>query len=158
MASDALETLNSLIVPLREQSLLLPNVAVAELVGFRLSEAVSHGPDWFLGWTLWRDQQVPMVDLDVLMGSTAAVPEAQPRTLILNALGGTPGVHFIGLRVWGIPRSRKLQRADLTSTGAADSWTLQQVSLSDEPEDLLIPDLQALEQALEQAGLLRRAG
>lgn len=157
MASDALETLNSLIVPLREQSLLLPNVAVAELVGFRLSQAANQGPDWFLGWTLWRDQQVPMVDLDLLMGDAADVPEVQPRTLILNAIGGTPGVHFIALRVWGIPRSRKLQRADVTATASATEWTLQQVSLSDEPEDLLIPDLQALEQALDQAGLLRRA-
>lgn len=157
MASDALETLNSLIVPLREQSLLLPNVAVAELVGFRLSEAASHGPDWFLGWTLWREQQVPMVDIDLLMGDTADAPEVSPRTLILNAIGGTPGVHFIALRVWGIPRSRKLQRGDLTTTASATEWTLQQVSLSDEPQDLLIPDLQALEQALDQAGLLRRA-
>ena len=54
MASDALETLNSLIVPLRERLLLLPNVAVAELVGYRLSEEASGGPDWFLGRTLWR--------------------------------------------------------------------------------------------------------
>lgn len=157
MASDALETLNSLIVPLREQSLLLPNVAVAELVAFRLSEAAGNGPEWFLGWTLWRDQRVPMVDLDLLMGDAAEAPEVQPRTLILNAIGGLPGVHFIALRVWGIPRSRKLQRADLTATASATEWTLQQVSLSDEPQDLLIPDLQALEQALDQAGLLRRA-
>jgi len=50
-----------------------------------------------------------------------------------------------------------LQRADLTATAGATEWTLQQVSLSDEPEDLLIPDLQALERVLDQAGLLRRA-
>ena len=157
MASNALETLNGLIVPLRERLLLLPNVAVAELVGYRLSEEASGGPDWFLGRTLWRDQPVPMVDLDLLMGEAAAIPQVQPRTLILNAIGGTPGVHFIALRVWGIPRARKLQRADLTATAGATEWTLQQVSLSDEPEDLLIPDLQALERVLDQAGLLRRA-
>ncbi|MAK75153.1 MAG: chemotaxis protein, partial [Pseudomonadales bacterium] len=75
MASDALETLNSLIVPLRERLLLLPNVAVAELVGYRLSEEASGGPDWFLGRTLWRDQPVPMVDLDLLMGEAAAIPQ-----------------------------------------------------------------------------------
>jgi|ERR1711965_699540 len=98
-----------------------------------------------------------MVDLDLLMGEAAAIPQVQPRTLILNAIGGTPGVHFIALRVWGIPRARKLQRADLTATAGATEWTLQQVSLSDEPEDLLIPDLQALERVLDQAGLLRRA-
>src|SRR5690554_2784571 len=65
--SDALDSLNGLIIPLAEQPLLLPNVAVAELVGYRLGQAASQGPAWFPGWANWRDQRVPLVDPGVLL-------------------------------------------------------------------------------------------
>ena len=157
--SDVLESLNGLIIPLAGKPLLLPNVAVAELVGYRLSQSASQGPEWFLGWTLWRDQQVPMVDLDSLLanGFEPAV-DAQPRTLILNALDGVADLHFIGLRVWGIPRARKLARDEVEQVGPGGSYMLQQVRVADEPDELVIPDLAAVERSLEQAGLLRRAG
>lgn len=157
--SDALESLNGLIVPLIKQPLLLPNVAVAEMVGYRLSQAVQQGPEWFLGWTQWRDQSVAMIDIDNLLANGAEQQTgAKPRTLILNALGGTPGVNFIGVRAWGIPRARKVTRGELQTVSGAGMYVRQQVSLADEPEILLIPDLVAIERALEQAGLLRRAG
>ncbi|WVM91906.1 hypothetical protein ULG90_18940 [Halopseudomonas pachastrellae] len=70
--SEALESINGLIVPLLNDPLLLPNVAVAELVGYRLSQAANQGPEWFLGWTQWRDQPVPMVDLDALRAVVAS--------------------------------------------------------------------------------------
>ena len=57
--SDALDSLTGLIIPLAGAPLLLPNVAVAELVGYRLSQASAQGPEWFLGWTNWRDQRIP---------------------------------------------------------------------------------------------------
>ena len=156
--SDVLESLNGLIIPLASKSLLLPNVAVAELVGYRLSQSASQGPEWFLGWTLWRDQQVPMVDLDNLLADGAEpATDAQPRTLILNALEGVPGLSFVGMRVWGIPRARRLSRAELEPVGDGSSYVLQRVRVADEPGEFLIPDLSAIERSLEQAGLLRRA-
>lgn len=153
--SDALESLNGLIVPLNEQGLLLPNVAVAELVSFRITRDVPDAPDWFLGWTRWRDQQVPLVDPYRLLGQAQDTSGRQPRTLIMNALGEREDVHFIGMRVWSIPRSRKVLRGEISSAGGPSPYVSQRVQLADEPELLMIPDLQAIELALDQAGLLR---
>ncbi|MEJ6655540.1 MAG: chemotaxis protein CheW [Pseudomonas sp.] len=152
--SDALESLNGLVVPLAEQSLLLPNVAVAELVGYRLSQAAEQGPAWFLGWTLWRDQRVPVIDPDVLMGHAEEPPQA-PRALILNAVGESSGLSFIALRVHGIPRSKKVLRGEIDAAGLAREFISQPVRLADEADTLLIPDLAAIERALEQSGVLR---
>lgn len=157
--SDVLESLNGLIIPLAGKPLLLPNVAVAELVAYRLSQSASSGPEWFLGWTLWRDQQVPMVDLDNLLAEGAEpAAGAEPRTLILNALDGVPNLRFIGVRVWGIPRARRLTREEVEKVGEGSSYILQRVQVAEEAGELLIPDLSAVEQALDQSGLLRRAG
>ncbi|MCO5786780.1 chemotaxis protein [Pseudomonas sp. G11-1] len=152
--TDALESLNGLIVPLAGQPLLLPNVAVAELVGYRLSQPANDGPAWFLGWILWRDQRVPLIDPEVLLGQPAAEPPQAPRSLVLNAVGGRAGSSFIAMRVRGIPRSKKIIRGEIDAAGSADKFVSQPVRLADETETLLIPDLAAIEQALAQADIL----
>lgn len=153
--TDALESLNGLIVPLADQALLLPNVAVAELVSFRLSSEPDNAPEWFLGWTTWRDQQVPVVDPYVLLGQHPDETGRQPRTLIINAIGERPGVHFIAMRVWSIPRSRKITRGEISAAEGSVPYVLQSVRLGDEQQALCIPDLLSIEQTLDSAGLLR---
>lgn len=148
--ADALDSLNGLIIPLAEQPLLLPNVAVAELVGYRLGQAATQGPSWFPGWVNWRDQRVPLIDPGLLLGQPAAEALA-PRMLILNAVGGRPGMQFIAMRVPGIPRSKRVLRGDIEIAGAPGEYVSQVVRLADEQQTLLIPDLAAIEQALEQA-------
>ncbi|SFM57390.1 chemotaxis protein CheW [Halopseudomonas yangmingensis] len=156
MSSDAQETLNSLIIPLNDETLLLPNVAVAELVGYRITRPAPPGaPQWFLGWSLWREQQVPMVDFEAMQGQPLQAPEGIPRGLVLNALGGRPGISFIGLRVGGIPRSRRVQRGELSAHGEASVLSVQSVRLADDALDMLIPDLPAIEQLLDEHQLLR---
>ncbi len=152
--SDALESLNALVVPLAGELLLLPNVAVAELVGFRLTQAAMEGPQWFLGWTSWRGKQVPMVDLGLLLGQSLAASATAPRTLILNAVGQRPELEFIALRIDGIPRSKRVLRGEIIAAGEASQFIKQPVQLADEQQTLLIPDLAAIEDALEQAGVL----
>jgi chemosensory pili system protein ChpC len=155
--ADALDSLNSLIVPMAGEGLLLPNVAVAELVGYRLSQAATQGPDWFLGWTTWRDQRVPMLDPERLLGQAITpTPEAAARTLILNALGGRQGLSFIGMRVWGIPRSRKVLRGEIEPAGEPGPYISQPVRLAGSDDVLLIPDLLALEEALVSVAVLPR--
>lgn len=148
--SDALDSLNGLIIPLTAEPLLLPNVAVAELAGYRLGEAARQGPQWFLGWASWRDQRIPLVDAALLLGQPAMGPEIAPRMLILNAVGGDQRLRFMALRVAGIPRSRRVLRGEISTLRGASGFISQVVSLADEPQSLLIPDLAAIEQALAQ--------
>lgn len=145
--SDALDSLTGLIVPLAGQPWLLPNVAVAELVGYRVGQAAARGPEWFIGWTSWRDQKVPLIDPGLLLGQ-APTEGPGARILILNTVGGRPGLHFIALRIGGIPRSRRVLRRELTATGHAGDFVSQQVQLLDEEQPLLIPDLEAIEQVV----------
>ena len=147
--SDALDSLTGLIIPLAGQPLLLPNVAVAELVGYRLGQASTQGPAWFLGWTNWRDQRVPVLDPGLMLGQPANEGQA-PRMLILNAVSGHAGGRFLGLRVSGIPRTKRVVRGELQTAGEGGEFVSQQVRLADEEQLLLIPDLEAMERALGQ--------
>lgn len=153
--SDAMESLNGLIVPLAGTALLLPNVAVAELSAYRQHEpAPSGAANWFAGWMRWRDQRIAVLDPAPLMGLTGDTESPRQQALVLNAIGQRQGVSFFALRITAIPRSRKILRGDISPLDAQPALPgiLQQVQLADRAQPLLIPDLQALEQLLAEQG------
>ena len=54
------ESVRSLWVPLESTNLLVPNVAIAEVVSYQPLEMVEGGPDWLLGLLRWRDHELPV--------------------------------------------------------------------------------------------------
>ncbi|MBM7062343.1 chemotaxis protein CheW [Pseudomonas sp. UL073] len=144
-------SLTGLLLPLADRTLLLPNVAVAEMIAYRAPQATPGMPAWFLGQIAWRDLNLPLLSFE-------AASDGQPqirsgvRVAVLNALGGRPQVKFIALLVQGIPRSLKLDehlpRADVPLA----PLELEAVSFGDGVAK--IPDLVALEQKLADAGLI----
>ncbi|PTU74290.1 chemotaxis protein CheW [Pseudomonas mangrovi] len=150
--SNASSGLTALMLPLADRNLLLPNVALAELIPYRNVQATPGLPDWFLGQIGWRDLSLPLLSFELASGSRQASAGNMPRVAVLNALGGRPKVKFIALLVQGIPRSFKvdgeLPRADVELA----SLELDAVSLGSDVAR--IPDLIALEQKLADAGLI----
>lgn len=150
--SNASSGLTALMLPLADRNLLLPNVALAELIPYRSVQTTPGLPDWFLGQIAWRDLSLPLLSFELASGSRQASAGSMPRVAVLNALGGRPKVKFIALLVQGIPRSFKvdgeLPRADVELA----PLELDAVSLGS--ETARIPDLVALEQKLADAGLI----
>ncbi|TBV02873.1 chemotaxis protein CheW [Phytopseudomonas dryadis] len=151
VSQNNVSSLTGLIVPLADRTLLLPNVAVAELIPYRAPPAVSGMPDWFLGQVAWRDLRLPLLSFEAASDGRAQVGPGA-RIAVINALGGRPNVKFIALLVQGIPRSLRvtedLPRAD------APLAPLELAAVSGEEGVLKIPDLVALEQKLADAGLI----
>jgi len=52
--SETQKIIACLYLPVNQQQLLLPNVSVAEVVGYQSPEAPSNKPDYFLGYVSWR--------------------------------------------------------------------------------------------------------
>ncbi|MCY1522957.1 hypothetical protein D9M68_578370 [compost metagenome] len=149
--ANSVNSLTGLLVPLADRSLLLPNVAVAELIPYRAPQVSAGMPAWFLGQIAWRDLRLPLLSFEAASDGQVQVG-AGARVAVINALGGRPKVKFIALLVQGIPRSVKvgadLARADV----ALAPLELDAVSLGEEV--LKIPDLIGLEQKLADAGLI----
>ena len=51
------ESVRSLWVPLDGINLLVPNVAIAEVINYQPLDLLEEGPEWLLGSLRWRDQQ-----------------------------------------------------------------------------------------------------
>lgn len=145
-------SLTALMLPLTDRNLLLPNVALAELIPHRNVQTTAGLPDWFLGQIAWRDLNLPLLSFERASGATPEQGAGTPRVAVLNALGGRPRVKFIALLVQGIPRSFKVDGELPRATVDLAPLELDAVSLGDDVAR--IPDLIALEQKLADAGLI----
>ncbi len=99
-------SLTGLLLPLSDRTLLLPNVAVAELIDYQPGTPVANAPAWHLGMITWRDLQLPLLGFEAACGGASPLGE-RTRIVVLNALGDNP-LRFIALLIQGIPRSCKL--------------------------------------------------
>lgn len=142
--------LTGLILPLSDRNLLLPNVAVAELIDYQDCSAESDAPEWYLGPISWRHRTLPLLSFEAACGGRTRVG-GRARIVVLNALGGRDDLKFIALLTQGIPRSCKVDNQLSYVDVPLNELELAAVQVGDTIAK--IPDLVGLEQWLVDAGL-----
>lgn len=100
----------SLMVPLQGRPLLVPNLAVAEIVPFNAPVPETGKPSWYLGHIMWRGVKVPVISVVQVRGDDEDIP-AEARIAVFNGLGGE--VPFYGVISHGIPRLVRVRQQDL---------------------------------------------
>ncbi|AKN28993.1 chemotaxis protein CheW [Stutzerimonas stutzeri] len=146
------ESLTGLLMPLADRMLLVPNVAVAELIPYRAPQAVQGMPAWFLGQVQWRDLSLPLLSFEAASNGEPQPVGSTARVAVLNAVGGRDHVKFIALLVQGIPHSIKVDASLARADVELAPLELDAVNLGD--MQARIPDLVGLEQKLADAGLI----
>jgi chemosensory pili system protein ChpC len=145
------DSLTGLMSSLSDRTLLLPNVAVAELLPYRVPQETPGMPAWMLGQIAWRDLRLPLLSFEAASDGHCAIA-SNSRVAVINALGGRPHVKFLALLVQGIPHSVKLDSSLVRANVPLAALELDAVSIAE--QILKIPDLIALEQLLADAGLI----
>ena len=142
-------SLTGLLLPLADRCLLLPNVAVAELIGYQHATAGPCEPAWSLGQISWRKQRVPLISFEATCTGQAVIGE-RARIVVLNALGGSR-LRFIALLVQGIPRSCKIDNQ--LNYVDVPLQPLERAAVQVGEQVARVPDLEALEVMLVEAVL-----
>lgn len=144
MLTTVQDSVRTLIIPIQGRNLLLPNVAVAEVVPYMRPRAVADAPDWLLGVINWRGLTIPLISYDGLYGADVRDGVGQARIAVLNTVHSDSGLSFYALVTAGIPQLKRVN-ADLLQEVAAEdvTGTLSQVQVGEIPA--VIPDLAALE-------------
>lgn len=137
-------TLTTLMLPLSDRSLILPNVAVAELIDYQLRQPVRGAPDWHMGMIVWRDLQIPLVSFEAACGALPMVGE-RARIVVLNCLSDGP-LQFMAILIQGVPRSCKVDSQLSYVDVPLAPLELAAVQISD--RIARIPDLDGLERLL----------
>ena len=149
MLTTVQDSMRTLIIPLQGRNLLLPNVAVAEVVPYVRPREVDGAPDWLLGTLSWRGLNIPLISYDRLQGLDDSAGLGQARIAVLNTVQADSGLKFYALVTAGIPQLKRVD-ADAVQALSADAagGALSQVQVGD--IQAMIPDLDALESTVAQ--------
>lgn len=139
-------------IPIESQQLLLPNAAVAEVIGYREPTSFHDAPEWLLGGMDWRSTSVPVVSFEQMLEIPEGELGARARIAVCNTLNGAEDIPFIGIVTKSIPRLIRVRNDSIFSVeeeSELGALVLEQVIASG--ERALIPDLDRLEQMVREA-------
>ncbi len=138
----------SQIIPLGVSRLVLPNVAIAEIVPTSAFETVSKAPKWLLGNLKWRGVTVPLISYELTCGMKAGEISAQSRFIVLNTLNGNSKISFFAIISSGIPQLLKLDANMVRMVDNSNDQTTILATVEIDGGPALIPDIDAIEEML----------
>lgn len=144
-----------LTIPLNNETALLPNSAIAEVIGFKEPSPIDDAPEWFFGYIDWREKRVPFISFEAVSGKELAAAKKNSRIAILNTLNGNAQIPYIGILSQGIPSLAIVQEHALEDKENAEQGR-QAVGAYVEVggSEALIPNIDEMEQRLIRLNLL----
>ncbi len=113
MATTTTQNIASLMIPMWGEPILIPNTAVAEVIGFVMPEGGDGGD--FIGTIKWRGLNIPVLNLEPDAPPVDAIGRAA-RIAVFNSTSGNQDQPFVAVLVNGIPRLNNIREDDLKYT------------------------------------------
>ena len=112
-AGDArIEQLYAVLVSVQNDTLLLPNLGVAEVVSREgLRAPAPNSPGWFAGVMNWQGVELPVARFERMNGATVDAPGRRSRIVVMNTVSGRLSAGRFGLLCEGYPHLVTLNRA-----------------------------------------------
>jgi chemosensory pili system protein ChpC len=151
--SAVVESVRSLWVPLGEMKLLVPNVAIAEVVNYQPLDMVDGEPEWLVGRLSWRNQELPVVSMQQLLGGGPEQSGHGARISVFNSVRANTALPFYAIVTAGIPRLFNAD-ADALSQSPHVEWDLPDTAadcVQIGGEAALIPNLELIQSLVEEA-------
>jgi chemosensory pili system protein ChpC len=146
------EEIRSIVLATGVADLLLPNVAVAEIIGYTDPAPYASAPPWLLGSVSWRGFPVPLVSLAMANEQPIEVVQSRrPRIVICYTPSGNKALPYVGIVAAESPRLARLSPEVLepTQVPAENPFVLHSLIYA---ETLAwIPDMDAIERAVIEA-------
>ena len=146
--NDIVTSVRCMLLPLTSLNLLVPNSAVAEIIGFSTPRPLADCSDWFAGVVLWRGVYVPIVAVEQMCDIATAAVGPRTRIAVIYNPEKDPELPYIGIHMQDIPRAY-LADPDSTESGRSDGlgdYLLTRVD--DEELARVIPDFDKIIAAL----------
>lgn len=149
------DQLYAVLMSLHEDTLLLPNAAVAEVLPRDALQRGSNGPAWLLGHCEWNNRRVPVIRFEALNGGNGEGDARRERIVVLNSPGRHLPSGHLAVVSQGYPHLVTLSRAALHSVELdavdRDDLVLSRVRIASQVA--LIPDLDTVEAEIARAQL-----
>lgn len=87
MSDSANRQLYAVLMALGSDTLLLPNVAIAEVIARETVQADLRLPSWIAGYADWNSRRIPAIRFEVLNGAPAPPDSRRERVVVVNSSG-----------------------------------------------------------------------
>jgi len=144
------ESIRCMQLPIEDALLLLPNSAVAEIIGYTQPEAPNEDDHWFAGLISWRGVMVPVVSVEKLCQLNQVEPGARSRIAIIYNPNGGDELPYIGLILRDIPRAYLAEQDRLVDSIVAVDCPYLASRADAMLDELIVPDLDAIVSELKQ--------
>ena len=131
--------------------LLLPNASIAEVLSYASTEPLVNAPEWLLGTIRWRGWSLPLLRFAPLAGLGVEEAQLGNKVLVLKALGGQTRLPYFALLSQGFPRLVTVSADRLLDDDGGPQAAVVKRAVRFNDESALIPDLDAIEQAIHGA-------
>lgn len=135
----------SLLVPLHERLILVPNVTVAEIVPVSQVTSVADSPTWYLGNCTWRELTIPLLSYEAMNGDAKPGYNSRSRFAVFNTTGLNDSLPFIAILTQGIPRLARVNEEEISEREDMDRKPFELMHVSWAGEEAIIPDVAAME-------------
>ena len=146
--------LKSIILTLRNELVVVPNAAVAEIISVQNVKEVDDAPGWMLGKTTWRGVELPVVSFEAAGGDDAQAVNINTQIAVLYSANTDEDKQYpyIGLAMHGVPHVSQFSRdqinTDPDATGADHPMVAQCVRINGAAASIL--DIGAVDDMLQQ--------
>jgi len=152
--------IRSVLVPVTDAELLLPNASIAEIVAYSQPLPIDQAPEWLLGNVLWHGWQVPVLAFGVLTEAQDAEPIEGAKICITKSLIENDRMPYIGILAQGFPRLVTVTEASLSEVPGSSTHIAVAGKAIIGSREAWVPDLDRIGQLVAHAafGALPVAG
>ncbi len=143
--SDQVREVYSLMIPIINDNILLPNATVAEIVPFADVTPEESGPKWYIGQLHWRAQEIPMISLDILNGGEDPQANRRARVAVVSTLNNNVEMPYIAIVVQGIPRLTHVTEPSISLVDEAQIGIADKARVKIGSIQATVPDIDKLE-------------
>lgn len=135
---------------MKDMQLVLPNEAVAEVVGWVTPALVEAVPEWYLGHIEWRGEAVPVISYESFNDSPSDALSAKSRIVVLNGSGQFDDMDFFAMVIQGIPHMLRVDVESMTEVADVETVPSVQMVVNSAIGTGIIPNMQHIEKAVHQ--------
>lgn len=150
------QLIKSIILTLKNELVVVPNAAVAEIISVQGVREVGDSPQWLLGKARWRGVEVPVVSYEAAGGDDAQAVNINTQVAVMYSANEDEDKKYpyIGLAMHGVPHVSTFSRDQIRvdeQTSADHPMIAQKVRLNGAAAGIL--DLYAIEEMLQQTAV-----
>ena len=143
--------IHCMLIPLQNHFLLLPNPTIAEVIPMpKTIDPVDMSVAYWLGLYAWRDQILPVIDLESMIENKTPTSGEAKKLCILNGINPQAQIEFYALPCYGAPQLITLTESALQQTHDTDESKFLHCQIKIGNKVAFIPHLDNIEENLKE--------